>query len=68
MRSPTGLVKVQTSSGSTAGRLTVPAEFVREIDPDTLFRPEWHEDGILYAVVDPSEIQPPRWAKGGDRS
>jgi hypothetical protein len=65
MRSPSGIVRLQRSPRSTAGRLTVPAEFMRELDPEVLFRPEWHEDGILYRVVEEWELKPPDWTKRG---
>ncbi len=61
----------QAGSQSTrSGQFTIPAAIYRKMPADAMFRPEWHEDGILYRFVGigtdvtvPDDNSLPDWAK-----
>jgi hypothetical protein len=58
-----GLVKVRAAGNgakNTTGQLSVPAHMARMLPNDAWFKPEWHEDGLLYRFVGAGDdIAPP---------
>jgi hypothetical protein len=58
-------LRMANSNKSATGVLTVPAEMMRFLTVDTLFKPEFTDEGILYRFVGSYDdaVTPPDWAK-----